>query len=106
MTRKQLTTLILVLILVAAGATALMWSIKKPQSPNQLVAENGGKPTAPESQPQNNGTKPTPTPEVITSDIDTSDWKTYRNEELGFQIKYPNEWGIDEEKIDHRFNPG
>ena len=31
-------------------------------------------------------------PKVITSDIDTSNWKTYRNEELGFELKYPREW--------------
>ena len=27
-----------------------------------------------------------------TDDIDTSNWKTYRNEEYGFEVKYPEEW--------------
>jgi len=31
--------------------------------------------------------------------IDTSDWKTYRNEELGFELKYPKEWKMDRSRF-------
>ena len=30
--------------------------------------------------------------------IDTSDWLTYRNEEYGFEVKYPRDWYIEVEK--------
>lgn len=29
-----------------------------------------------------------------TSEIDTSNWKTYKNEEYGFEIRYPKSWHI------------
>ena len=32
--------------------------------------------------------------------IDTSDWKTYRNEEYGFEVKYPVDWVIGQEEPD------
>ncbi|MFZ1735595.1 MAG: hypothetical protein WAU31_01530 [Candidatus Moraniibacteriota bacterium] len=36
--------------------------------------------------------------EVQASDaMDTSNWKTYRNEEYGFEIKYPREWVVSQE---------
>ena len=51
--------------------------------------------------------------EVVVDEIDTSDWKTYRNEEYGFKLKYPGKlidsWGgtknmVAELKIDIPLN--
>lgn len=37
----------------------------------------------------------------IQSQNDTTDWKTYRNEEYGFEIKYPPDWYKEEINIPH-----
>ena len=33
---------------------------------------------------------------IETEKIDTSNWQTYRNEEFGFEVKYPEEWKTEE----------
>jgi len=54
------------------------------------------KPVEPVNQNQNTSTNQ-------AGEIDTSDWKTYRNEEYGFEFKYPEGWEVkinsDEQKI-------
>ena len=37
-------------------------------------------------------TEPIPIQTSENESIDTSSWKTYRNEEYGFEFKYPREW--------------
>jgi len=81
---KRLTITILVLIVVALGA-AVSGCLKKPVEP---VNQN-----------QNTNTNQ-------AGEIDTSDWKTYRNEEYGFEFKYPEGFEIkfDDPIIDEKNN--
>ena len=39
----------------------------------------------------------------IGNETDTSTWKTYRNEEFGFEFKYPEQWASNEGMIDGQF---
>ncbi|MEZ4104099.1 MAG: hypothetical protein R3B60_02310 [Candidatus Paceibacterota bacterium] len=39
------------------------------------------------------------------NNLDTSDWKTYQNEEFGFEVKYPSDWEVEVSKKDFLIRP-
>ena len=109
MSKKQSTILVITFILIAAVAV-VVWGGERKQPEQPSPAGNGGDVVSQDSNiPQNredidtndNDNDPISIsdedPIVITSDIDTSDWKTYRNEELGFSFRYPEGWVISSE---------
>lgn len=64
MPKKSLIIIIIVFIISVIGIVFLAWQVW----PQQEVTES-------------------------TQDrIDVSEWKTYRNEEMGFEMRYPNQW--------------
>lgn len=74
---------LIILVVVLVGAGSYFVFVKKPADqptpPEQTQARNNTQPTQP---PANNQPSPTPKDE-------TANWKTYRNENLGFEFKYP-----------------
>lgn len=51
--------------------------------------------------PKEKNVGPEPAEQAV-EEIDTSDWATYRNEELGVEFKHPEEWDLKEYKYQDR----
>lgn len=80
--RKCLKAALVLLLFLAAAAAAWAWS-REPEPPAPAeVLQQEAKPLAPETE------------------IDTSDWLTYRNPKFGYEISYPQNWRIIEMRED------
>ncbi len=93
MTKKNLITLTLIftIILIISGISLFLFLNKKES--NQKMNKNNNKQEIKKE-------------ETIINGIDIANWKTYRNEEYGYMIKYPNDWNIRELKIGASFKKG
>ena len=70
MKKNYITTLVLLIVAFAAAGLAYTQFSKPEPAPVQPINTNQG------------------------DEIDTSNWKTYRNEEYGCYFKYPSEWEV------------
>lgn len=80
-----------VLLLVVGGL--YFFSKEKPVVPSQ-PDENAAVSSQNDASKQTNEVVQETTTPLLSTTIDTSDWKTYHNEEYGYTIKYPNEYEI------------
>jgi hypothetical protein len=87
---KKLIGAIIVLI-IAIVASGWFWYVSKMPKQKQIVSVTDI--TGNQSQQTSeNQTQETST-EIIARNLDVSTWKTYRNEQIGIEFKYPPSWG-------------
>jgi hypothetical protein len=89
MPKKTLIITVIIVAVIALGATAV-YIVQKQEAGKVRQKGVATTPEKPVVQPE----EPT-----TTEPIDTSDWKTYRNEKYGLEFKYPRGWLVKEGKI-------
>jgi hypothetical protein len=87
----------LILLFAQPSATSHPGAVVSPPTPSttpsiQTSATSSTAPLAPNAN--------------LTSTVDTSNWKTYRNDEYGFQLKYPADLAIATTSYDDLYNLG
>jgi hypothetical protein len=74
---------VIVIIVILAGVVGYFMLVKKPV----VQQTNTPNPTPVQQTPES----PAPTPQD-----ESANWETYTNTDLGYSIKYPNSWQVDE----------
>ena len=88
--KKNFVLVILLITLLLIAGAFLVWQ-KSEKTPEPSVVQ----PTLPIVQP----VTPSPTSTPPASQV-PADWKTYRSEQMKFEIKYPPDWKVDEQEGD------
>lgn len=83
MPKKTLVIVLLILILTG-GINATGLYIRKQLHQPEKGKEDG--------TPEHHVEPQETVSEITPAEIDTSDWKIYRNEKYGFEVKYPSTW--------------
>lgn len=86
-TQKGFSTIILVIIIIVLGVAGVV---------SYVALTKEGEPVGQVTPIPTLTSTPTPTSDV------TANWKTYRNNELSFEFKYPNDWLLNEDDQNNR----
>lgn len=88
--KKVVIVILAALVLVVMGV--FMWKMRSMSQSEQITQ----KIEQPEKIDEIEGIKDLIDGEYAFAPIDTSDWQTYRNEEIGFEVKIPKNWEMRE----------
>lgn len=100
MPNKKTTILIIILIILVAGFFSV-WKIQTTKKQKLLDEQKKEEEIKKAEENEKEKEKQEEAEEISWEEVDTSDWKVYKNEDLGFEFKYPKGWVIEKPTVDN-----